>query len=170
MASVGISISRKMETRRAWLYCMAILLASLLLVATKLIIYAFFYEQYYGTYSNYCKLSELYSLSLSFFRCLLPAIPTIAFVFLLHSLHKRLVLLNAFLRCLFFLRVFSIDENYLKNSFMMPGKHCMCVFFFVSLEIGFFSEMRQNKSVIFGRVVRFMPLNLLDNDIANWSK
>lgn len=137
MVSVGIVNFNvrfyKKETRRAYLYCIGITIISFLLITIKVVIRTFNNQQIYTVYYSIDNaLAGLYYLCLNLCRLLLPSVPVISFVFLLHSLRKRFIALNEFLRFILILScmkisilflIFSIDESFsFRGCFFVDGK------------------------------------------------
>lgn len=105
MISVGISHFNKTfykkEIRRAFVYCSAIIISTVLLIVIKLVTRTYNNHQIYSIYYSMDNmLAGLYYLCLNVCRLVLPSIPVIAFIFLLHSLQTRFGALNGFLRCI----------------------------------------------------------------------
>lgn len=144
MASVGIHFSYKKEMRRACLYCIAIMVISFLLITIKLATQTLFNHQIYVIYSVQ-KLAGLYYLCLNLCRLFLPLSPSIAFIFLLHSLRMRLIALNSFLRFIH-ISVSSVKISILEILFLG--------FFSLLLEILFSMEINQQK--IFAQKIQFV--------------
>lgn len=158
MASVGIYTSYRREIRRVCLYCIAMTITSVLLIITKMVTHSLFNNQIYSVYTEN-KLEGFYYLCLNLCRCSLPAIPAIAFTCLLHSLHKRFVALNIFLR---FISCYCNT----KCNFLVGSKFDVT---FLFSEIAFSTEQRSNGWKISELSIQYVPLNSLVDNTSNWS-
>lgn len=99
----------KKEFRRACTYCIVIIVMTIVLIVIKLITRTFNNYQIYLVYYTFDNLlAGLYYLCLNLCRLVLPSIPVIAFIFLLHSLRRRFGALNEFLRCIW-IQFFSME-------------------------------------------------------------
>lgn len=93
VASKGIYFNYKRDIQHAWLYCIVTILTLFLLNVSTYFALKFYHPNKY-----------ISNLGLTLYFCinttksLFTSIPVIAFTFLLHSLHKRFLALNSFLR------------------------------------------------------------------------
>lgn len=89
MANLEIDFEYKNDHRHAWLYCSGAMAISLILAATT-----FFTPEY----ENYSLIHQMYLCFVSILEDCVMFLPSISFVVLLRSLHKRFMEINSRLR------------------------------------------------------------------------
>lgn len=108
IVSMGVDFNCKMDIWLAYLCCVSSILISLFLSASTYLTFKFEYSQY-DDGSKSILLSTTSSIGF-----LIPASPGIAFIFLLHNLHKRFTTLNSFLRLL---KIFGFRFFFIRLKF-----------------------------------------------------